>query len=56
LDFKKEWVKSVDFGVRCPKQEIDRILGLIKTDYSKNVACRKAHYHKTEYTIEYKQI
>ena len=56
LDFKKEWVKSVDFGVRCPRPEIERILKLIKSDYPKNVICKRAVFHKTEYALEYQQI
>jgi len=55
LDFKREWVKSIDFGVRCPQKEIDPILDLLKTDYPK-VVKRKAVFHKTEYALEYEVI
>jgi hypothetical protein len=56
VNFKREWVKSVDFGVRCPQKEIERILGLIKTDYPKCIVCRKADYHESEYALKYKEI
>ncbi len=55
LDFKPEWVKSIDFGVRCPQAEIEKVLGLLKTDYPKIVR-RRAVFHKTEYALEYKAI
>jgi hypothetical protein len=56
LGLKRDWVKSVDFGVRCPQAEIHRILDLLKTDYPKNVLRRKAEFHKSEYALEYKEI
>lgn len=56
LDFKREWVKSIDFGVRCSQTEIQRIHHLIKTNYPKNVVCRKAAFHKSEFALEYKEI
>ena len=56
LDFNKEWVKSVDFGVRCPQSEIEKILKLVRSEYPKNVICKKAVFHKTEYALEYQQI
>jgi len=56
LNFNREWVKSIDFGVRCPPKVIEDILTLIKTDYPQKVMCRKAEYHKTEYALEYKPI
>ena len=52
LAFEREWVKSIDFGVRCPRPEIQRLLDLLKTDYPKIVK-RKAVFHKTEYALEY---
>ena len=55
LGFKREWVKSVDFGVFCPDIEIQRVVDLLKTDYP-NVIPRKAEMHKTEYAFEYKQV
>jgi hypothetical protein len=55
LGFKREWVKSVDFGVFCPDTEIQRVVDLLKTDYP-NVIPRKAEMHKTEYAFEYKQV
>jgi Protein of unknown function (DUF2971) len=55
LAFEREWVKSIDFGVRCPKAEIELMLDLLKTDYPKIVR-RKAVFHKTEYTLEYEVI
>jgi Protein of unknown function (DUF2971) len=55
VGFKREWVKSVDFGVFCPGTEIQRVVDLLKTDYP-NVIRRKAEMHKTEYAFEYKQV
>jgi len=55
LDFSRAWVKSVDFGVRCPQAEIQRITTLLKADYP-HVVFRKADYHKSEYALEYKEI
>ena len=56
LDFNKEWVKSVDFGVRCPHSEVERILKLVRSEYPQKVICKKAVFHKTEYALEYQQI
>jgi hypothetical protein len=56
LDFKREWIKSIDFGVRCPPQEIQRIVELLKANYPKDVVCRKADFHESEYALEYRQI
>jgi hypothetical protein len=53
LAFKREWVKTVDFGVRCPEEEIARIVGLIKEKYLGHVICRRAVFHKSEYALEY---
>jgi hypothetical protein len=55
LTFEREWVKTIDFGVRYPEKEIELILNLLKTDYPKIVR-RKAVFHKTEYALEYKEI
>jgi Protein of unknown function (DUF2971) len=55
LDFKREWVKRVDFGVRCPQAEIQRVIGLLKSDYP-HVVFRRADFHKSEYALEYKEI
>ncbi|MDB6020652.1 MAG: hypothetical protein JWQ04_509 [Pedosphaera sp.] len=53
LAFDREWIKSIDFGMRCPQEEINRIINLIKTGYSKAILCRKAVLHKSEYALEY---
>jgi hypothetical protein len=55
LAFEREWVKSIDFGVRCPQVEIEKMLSLLKTDYPKIVR-RRAVFHKTEYALEYEEI
>jgi hypothetical protein len=55
LPFNREWVKTIDFGVRCPNSEVESILNLLKDDYPK-VVKRKAKFHKTEYALEYQQI
>jgi len=56
LDFKPEWVKSIDFGVRCPKEEIQRIVNLIKSSYPNKAICKKAVFHKSEYALDYVEI
>ena len=55
LAFEREWAKSIDFGVRCPRPEIQRLLDLLKTDYPKIIK-RKAVFHKMEYALEYQKI
>jgi hypothetical protein len=55
LDFRWEWVKSVDFGVFCPHSYIQPVVDLLKMDYS-NVIPRKADFHATEYALEYRQV
>jgi hypothetical protein len=56
LVFDRGWVKSIDFGVRCSQAEIERILNLLKSDYPKEIRCRKAVFHKTEYALEYDKV
>jgi hypothetical protein len=56
IAFERQWVKSIDFGVRCPQTVIKRILDLVKADYSNKVLCRKAVFHKTAYAVEYESI
>ncbi len=55
LPFNREWVKSIDFGVRCTPAEIQQLVDLLKNDYP-NVIRRKAVFHETEYALEYKVI
>ena len=55
LDFKREWVKSIDFGVRCQQPEIELMLKLLNNDYPK-VDKRRAFFHKTEYALAYEVI
>ena len=56
LEFKQDWVKTVDFGALCPDTEIQRVVGLLKTDYLKNIIRKKAEFHKTEYALEYREL
>lgn len=51
LAFDRNWVKAVDFGVRCPQSEIQRISDLLKSDYPKNILCQKAVFHESEYAL-----
>jgi hypothetical protein len=53
LAFERAWVKVVDFGVRCPEQEVVRIVDLVKREYHGQVICRRAIFHKLEYALEY---
>jgi Protein of unknown function (DUF2971) len=55
LRFTRDRVKSVDFGVFCPDEEIQSIVELLKIDYPK-VIRRKAQIHETEYAFEYKEV
>lgn len=55
LSFEPAWVKSVDFGVRCPQDEIGRIRDLLNVNYP-HVLCRKADFHETEYALVYREI
>ena len=55
LEFKRDWVRTVDFGALCPDNEIQLVSDLLKTDYL-DVIARKAAFHKTEYALEYKEI
>lgn len=56
LDFDRKWVKSIDFGVRCPQPEIQRIKDLVKNEYPDKIICRRAIFHKTEYALDYVEI
>ena len=56
LEFKREWVRSVDFGALCPDAEVQHVLDLLKTDYPKNLIRRKAEFHKEEFALEYKGL
>lgn len=56
LAFDRRWVKTVDFGVRCPTPEKERILGLLKAVYPNQVKCTEAVFHRSEYALEYKAI
>jgi len=55
LQFKREWVKTVDFGALYPEAEVRPFIELLKNEYP-NAVCRKAEFHETEYALEYKQI
>lgn len=55
LDFNREWVKSVDFGVLCPEAEIQSVVDLLETDFP-GVIHKKAEFHKTEFALEYKEF
>jgi hypothetical protein len=56
LPFNPNWVKSVDFGALCLANEIQKTVDFLKANYPKNILCRKAEFHKTEYALEYKAI
>jgi hypothetical protein len=55
LEFKREWVKTVDFGALYPEAEVQPFIELLKKEYP-NAVCRKTEFHETEYALEYKQI
>ena len=55
LEINRDWVKSVDFGVFCPKTEIQNIVALLKSDYP-NAVARQAEFHKTDYSLVYNPI
>jgi hypothetical protein len=56
LGFNREWIKSIDFGVRCPESEINPILDLTKAEYPNKILYRKAAFHKSEYALDYVTI
>lgn len=56
LSFEREWVRSVDFGVRCPQSEIEKIMYLVKSTYARDVVCRRAVFHKSEYALAYENL
>ena len=56
LAFERAWIKSVDFGIRCPEEVSRQIIDLIKTDYNSEILLRKSVFHKTEYALEYVPI
>jgi hypothetical protein len=56
LQFNPNWVKSVDFGAPCLTDEIQKTMDFLRTNYPKNILCRKAVIHKTEYALEYNEI
>ena len=55
IEFKREWVRFVDFGVYCPKSESQPIINLLNTQYPEAVA-RQTEMHKTDYALEYRPI
>lgn len=56
LAFERDWVKTIDFGVRRPASEMRQILDLVKTDYSARIRCRRAVFHKFEYALDYEAV
>jgi hypothetical protein len=55
LEFKRDWVREVDFGALCPESEIRPIIDLLRRDYPEVTASR-ACFHETEYALQYNRI
>jgi hypothetical protein len=55
LGFKREWVKSVDFGVSCSGATIRPIVDVLKSDYP-GIIPKKAMFHETDYALTYKEF
>jgi hypothetical protein len=51
IEFEREWVKFIDFGVRCEDKNMQLIKAVLKMHYPHTVL-RKVKYHKTEYALE----
>jgi hypothetical protein len=56
IGFEREWVKTVDFGVRCSTNEIAKMSDLLTSQYAGTVVCRKAGFHKSEYALVYEPV
>jgi len=54
LTFNREWVKTVDFGVRCPPGEIRQVVDLLEREYP-HVIRQRAEFHNSQYALEYKR-
>lgn len=55
MSFNPNVVLQIDFGIDCPKPEIDRISSFARTEYP-HAELRRATYHKSEYAIAYTKI
>jgi hypothetical protein len=55
LEFQPSWLVRVDFGVRCPPQEIDRVASVLKKRFL-HAVIRKAKFHPTDYALIYEVI
>lgn len=48
-------ISSVDFGLKCPSVEKNKIIELLKKDYP-SVSIREAVFHKTEFLLNYQEV
>lgn len=55
MGIRREWVRSVDFGVRCPDGEVSKLCDLLKTNYA-HVNPRRAQFHKSDYALDYHSV
>lgn len=55
VGFNKEWVRSVDFGVKFPRSNRDSFMQFMKEEYP-HAVCSQARYHQTDYTLEYDKL
>jgi hypothetical protein len=55
FSFEPGWVKSVDFGIKCPPETVNAVGSIIKSDFP-HAAMRKADYHQDDFAIVYKPI
>ena len=55
MPFAREIIKGIDFGIRCPQLEMNKIVALCKKEYP-GVELRKAVHHESDFAIEYKNL
>lgn len=52
MNFEPEWVRSIDFGLRCNQTEIANALAVLRSFYP-NAIARKAEHHRDNFELEY---
>jgi hypothetical protein len=55
IELQSSWVKRIDLGTRYPEFEKTPLLAVVKEKYP-HVECYQAHYHRTDYALEYNKL
>jgi hypothetical protein len=55
LSIERGWVRRIDFGARCDRQNRKAILEIVRKDYPQT-ECFQASYHKTDYALIYEPL